>query len=431
MHGAIDKRAGRGYIEVEPAVVLGLLLAVRVLQRALVLPQHLQAPQEGQEEEVMRNWKRVIWLLTLLLWLSIAVGAATLVDSGAYRMYRMLPSRPGPEAYSYACGISQSGTVAGSYLTSSTWIPYLWNSGSGSRQLTGLQGGQSSVAAVNDEGQAVGASRAEIGGIYGGPRPVEWDGAGNASDLGTLGGLFGSARDINSAGQVVGSAECASRTNHAFVWDPTTRVMQDLGTLGGNTSEADAINDRGEVAGVSYTGSETRLFRWDRDNGMQDLGTLDSQHTRMYASDINNDGQIVGSTNYNTYGGTRAWVFDDGRYLDLGLSGAIASGTNNHGMVVGWCRDASGYDQAFAWDKTGGVRLLGTPSGYHQSHAVAVNDDGWIVGSVWDKDGYYDALWEPVPEPSCAMAVVAGMLGLTLGKLPRRRGRTGSFQAGH
>ncbi len=353
----------------------------------------------------------VILVVLAALCVPFRVSATTLVEDGAYRMYRTLPARPGPEAYSSAYDVSDQGQVVGRYLASDGWYAFIWDKQNGARDLANSRTSGGSSLAVNASGQVAGIVEVNIG-TYFGPRPTLWNSAGQMKDLGTLGGLFGSAIGINAAGQVVGRAEAASRYEHAFVWDPQTGLMQDLGTLGGNTSEADAINDRGQVAGVAYTGSQTHAFTWDPVQGRRDIGTLDAQHTRMYVYDINNSGQIVGSTHYDTYGGTRAWLWENGAYRDLGLSGAIAHGINDAGQVVGWFRDSDGRDQAFLWDAAVGLRVLGTPEGYVQSCANAINDDGWIAGIAWDSNGYYDVLWEPVPEPTKLACLAVGLAGV-------------------
>src|SRR5262249_32431154 len=74
-------------------------------------------------------------------------------------------------------------------------------------------------------------------------------------DLGTLGGGYSQAYDINASAQVVGSAELAGGRQHAFLWQ--RGVMTDLSTLGGNYSTARGINDAGQVVGESYTASNS------------------------------------------------------------------------------------------------------------------------------------------------------------------------------
>ena len=87
--------------------------------------------------------------------------------------------------------------------------------------------------------------------------------------LGTLGGRFSSAVDVNSGGLVVGDAETRAGDSHAFIW--RSGRMRDLRTLGGETSSADAVNDRGQVVGTSETrAGATHAFVW-RD-GRKDLG---------------------------------------------------------------------------------------------------------------------------------------------------------------
>jgi probable HAF family extracellular repeat protein len=65
--------------------------------------------------------------------------------------------------------------------------------------------------------------------------------------LGTLGGTGSSGRGINSAGHVVGTAAMPGDPfNHPFLYDGT---MHDLGSLGGAWGGAYQINDNGRVVG--------------------------------------------------------------------------------------------------------------------------------------------------------------------------------------
>ncbi|OGO41486.1 MAG: hypothetical protein A2W36_06810, partial [Chloroflexi bacterium RBG_16_58_14] len=66
-------------------------------------------------------------------------------------------------------------------------------------------------------------------------------------DLGTLGGTWTRAGDINDFGQIVGRSETAIGDTRAFLWE--NGVMTDLGTLGGNTSGAGGINNLGQIVG--------------------------------------------------------------------------------------------------------------------------------------------------------------------------------------
>src|SRR5690242_8361979 len=133
----------------------------------------------------------------------------------------------------------------------------------GSAEDLGTLGGNFSEAvAINERGQIVGLS-ALSGGACGGPTPschaFLWE-DGTMQDLGTLGGGYSAAVAINNGGKVAGNSTTPSGTTcpnlpiagcHAFLWDGTT--MMDLGSLGGDFSNATDINPAGNVVGWSTT----------------------------------------------------------------------------------------------------------------------------------------------------------------------------------
>jgi probable HAF family extracellular repeat protein len=255
-------------------------------------------------------------------------------------------------------------------------------SGAGSSALTfqvrplGISG---RATAVNVRGVVVGQT--------GDNHAFRWDPRTRVTtDLGTLGGFGSAANGINRAGLIVGEADRAGGATRAFLWNPVTRTMSDLGTLGGANSRAFAINDLGVVVGDADTATgETHAFRWSpRTRTMTDLGTLGGAGS--HAAAINNLGQIVGDA-ATTAGTSHAFLWSPfGRHMiDLGTGGqtvSFATGINLWGEVVGYTNDVGDFtDRAVVW-LAGTHRLVGVPGLTElPSRATAVNDFGAVAGS--------------------------------------------------
>jgi probable HAF family extracellular repeat protein len=233
------------------------------------------------------------------------------------------------------------------------------------------------------------------------------------TDLGSLGGFFSSAADLNQVGQVVGTADTADGSSRAFLWENGTMI--DLGTLGGRHSSAAGINDLGQVIGYANLPGDTSSHAflvapqggvWFRDNDLDgrndfmiDLGTLNGSDYAD-ARDINNAGQVVGSS------AGRAFLWDvvngiTDLGVPLGASYAYASGINESGQVTGTATyedPLSGYQSfAFLWDAAHGMTVLGAGPTYTNSQAATLNDVGQVVGYQWNGAAFIDPafLWTP------------------------------------
>jgi len=144
----------------------------------------------------------------------------------------------------------------------------------------------------------------------------------NIIDLGTLGGGSSVALGVNDMGQVVGSADIAGGLRHAYLW--ANGVMIDLGTLGFPTaqSEASDINNQGVVVGIVGAGDPSASFIWE--NGVQTEIGLPQVLKSAYG--INDAKQVVGIFVVPGGGGDQhAFLWENGTMTDLGTLGGSYS----------------------------------------------------------------------------------------------------------
>jgi probable HAF family extracellular repeat protein len=305
------------------------------------------------------------------------------------------------------------------------------------------------VPAVNKRGMTVGGSGTPVpttstsnptaycGGFNGVVPNVyhafEWRN-GTVSDLGSLAGpnYCSDANSINARGEIEGVSEngvvdpiLGLNEIRAVVWKHGQMI--DLGTLGGNHSWSWGINNSGQVVGMalnaipdpysmydfgifgSSTGTQTRAFLWDKENGMQDLGTLGGPDA-WASSGINERGQVAGGSYTNSTPNPATGVppsdpflWEEGKGMtDLGTLGGdgFAQDINNRGQVIGYSSLAGGcliYDpncHPFLWDQGKLTDLNTGTAGGNPQTSDAINDAGEIVGGGAFPGRVFDAyLW--------------------------------------
>jgi len=235
------------------------------------------------------------------------------------------------------------------------------------------------------------------------------------TDLGTLGGSFSLAYEINNRGQVDGfSTLPGDAVVHSFVMEDG--VMTDLGTLGGPNSQSFAgLNEATQVAGSAeksardpygedFGGFGTHLvclgFLWQ--NGvMTPLDTLGGNNGQ--AAEVNDRGQVAGYAENSTRDpGCPApqvlqfrpvtWTEGEIRRLPMfpGDSEGAAFWINDTGEVVGASGSCAAYDpryglplqpqHAVLWSH-GKVIDLGNLGGKINNAAFSINDRGEIIGA--------------------------------------------------
>lgn len=184
---------------------------------------------------------------------------------------------------------------------------------------------------INDLGDAVGSSgtcaNTPLLPMPFGPHAVLWHN-GVPANLGSLGGTFSTAAAINNRGQAAGASNLPGDTAlHSFLWSSASG-LQDLGTIGADDFNfATWINNAGDVVGTSCAGALCRAYVWRSGAGMLDLNTLVPADSPLYlatAFGINDAGEIAGlglDANFNPHA-----------YLAVPVSGGIGSNADRRAV---------------------------------------------------------------------------------------------------
>jgi probable HAF family extracellular repeat protein len=186
----------------------------------------------------------------------------------------------------------------------------------------------------------------------------------------------GWATDINDVGHITG-ADFSQRVPDAALWSAGSVTLLGGRIDSGIPSVANGINNLGDVVGA-YN-DQAALWHGAMKTILPDLGAGET-----VAFDINDSGQIVGSSRYVRGGAHRAVEWIDGKITDLGTLPGYTEGfayaINAAGAIVGASQGGGLLpNHAIMWID-GKPIDLGTLRG-PQSAARDINDEGWVVGS--------------------------------------------------
>lgn len=335
---------------------------------------------------VLLKWKSCITAITLT-----AISLTASKSALAVSLYSVtdLGSLTG-EAYSYATDINDSGEVAINSLKGS----FFYSNGS-LKKISPLPGdNQLAVTGINNLGQVVGNS---IGNTDSDNNAFIYSN-GTTQNIGVKGIPYA----INDSGEVVGGTtgggifpKLAFPYGAAFKYSNGTTTIINNNDLQENYV-AYSINNLSQVAGI-FGSTASRAFLYN--NGIiTNLGILPPSDNYSSAQNINDLGQVVGSSGLTGVNDSRAFLYSSstglenlGRLHPTDLFSA-ALGINNLGQVVGY----SGSDNNSFGGQDNGLRAFlysdntlydlndliapGSNAGFTLTAASAININGQIVG---------------------------------------------------
>ena len=275
---------------------------------------------------------------------------------------------------------------------------FVWQNGH-MRAVPGLDGSHAFVVAVSDAGLMAGAYSPD-------PLKAKFAAAlftlnGKVTRLGGFPALgqgysLSQAEAVNAKGQAVGISN-----NQAFLWS-AGHLKRLPPPPGFTAADAGAINSAGAAAGkASKFGlgkTTTHALLWDPSGHVKDLGTLPG-YTDSIARGINAKNQVAGWVGVSGGTGARgtgihglsfhyqAFLWQNGKMRGLGsiprLPDSKASALNDRGQVVGNAYHKT--DEAALLWQNGKVyelnKLVPPGSGWKLQNALAINNNGWIVGN--------------------------------------------------
>ena len=191
-------------------------------------------------------------------------------------------------------------------------------------------------------------------------------------------------------------------------------------SLYGKGDCATDITNDGVIIGTTFdpSTSQGHAFVWDAVNGRRLLGALGPSVGAPRA--INNFGKIVGRVQPLNTNGYACYWNDEGDLINLGTlpvtyppsAWSDAYDVSDSGIIVGKSyADYAHYDCAVIWDSAGAIRSLGLMGGV-RSFAFGINNldqvvgywqesGGWTRAFIWDEQSGFRPLQPPESATGC------------------------------
>lgn len=194
------------------------------------------------------------------------------------------------------------------------------------------------------------------------------------------------AKDINDAGQVVGTYSDENFVRHAVLWDG--KGWHDLALPPGEEVNgiAYAINNSGQIVGTSDDFvNPTAGLLWDAGNTGSYTPIESGTGVHVSPEDINDAGIVVGG--FGVPSRAFAWTLDAG-FVDYGLQDptmedqqARWTAINASGRIIGrWNQHVSNIHATVGQFGTPAVLAMGAMTEEFPTNAVGLNGDGIAVG---------------------------------------------------
>jgi probable HAF family extracellular repeat protein len=237
--------------------------------------------------------------------------------------------------------------------------------------------------AINNAGQVAGFSNAPTG-----HHAWRWT-EGVLDDIGSVGGPFMHARDINELGQVVGFGNDDGGLWVGWRWDGGS--METIPSLGGDGSRAWGINDLSEVVGDAQIPSNFwNAILWTSGDPVN-LGTLGGANSQAYA--VNNSSQIAGFAVTPDID-ARAVIWQGDEIIQLEqppeYPDSVAYGVNEAGIAVGTVGVGDFVIVPATWGAEGLQILPHLGDDQAKSYVWTLNESGQAVG--WTELGFADVV---------------------------------------